>query len=143
MRRLYTLLFHSYLFRIKKVTPKTLRFDKKIVGEISSLGSVTLTRQSAVSILSMVLNNSLVSYGGVIYLGVYGIINRVLMFANFPVLGITQGFVPIAGFNFEQKVGKNTRLGSNLLIKSATLIALLVLCFSYDLCLPYCRFVYQ
>jgi Na+-driven multidrug efflux pump len=31
---------------------------------------------------------------------VYGIINRMMMFANFPVLGITQGFLPIASYNY-------------------------------------------
>lgn len=46
------------------------------------------------------LNNSLFNYGGEIGLSVYGIINRLMMFANFPVLGITQGFLPIAGFNY-------------------------------------------
>jgi Na+-driven multidrug efflux pump len=32
-------------------------------------------------------------------IAVYGIISRMLMFALFPILGITQGFIPIAGYN--------------------------------------------
>ncbi len=74
--------------------------DFPILKEIGSLGSVTLARQGTISILAIVLNNSLFNYGGELGLSTYGIINRVLMFANFPVLGITQGFVPIVGFNF-------------------------------------------
>ena len=35
-----------------------------IVKEIFSLGSVTLARQGVISILAIVLNNSLFSYGG-------------------------------------------------------------------------------
>jgi hypothetical protein len=31
---------------------------------------------------------------------VYGIISKTLIFALFPVLGITQGFIPIAGYNW-------------------------------------------
>ena len=34
---------------------------------------------------------------------VVGIINRLMFFANFPVLGMVQGFLPIAGFNFGAK----------------------------------------
>lgn len=71
-----------------------------LIKEISALGAVTLARQGVISILAIVLNNSLFYYGGEQGLSIYGIVNRVLMFANFPVLGITQGFVPIVGYNF-------------------------------------------
>lgn len=75
----------------------------KIVKEISSLGAVTLARQGVISVLATVLNNSLFYYGGEAGLSTYGIINRVMMFAYFPVLGITQGFIPIVGYNFGAK----------------------------------------
>ncbi|MEZ4829153.1 MAG: MATE family efflux transporter [Bacteroidia bacterium] len=71
-----------------------------VVKEIFSIGVVTLARQGTISLLSIVLNNALFGYGGEIAVSVYGIINRVMMFANFPVLGVTQGFLPIAGYNY-------------------------------------------
>jgi len=77
-----------------------LRLDRDIVKEINSLGLVTLARQGAVSLLSIVLNHSLFKYGGEIYISVYGIINRILMFVLFPVIGLAQGMLPIAGFNY-------------------------------------------
>lgn len=77
-----------------------LKLDKAIVREINSLGLVTLARQGAVSILSVVLNHSLFKYGGEIYISVYGIINRILMFVLFPVIGLAQGMLPIAGYNY-------------------------------------------
>lgn len=80
-----------------------LSFDKGIFKEISSIGFVSLARQGVVSLLSIFLNNSLYKYGGEIYLSVYGIINRVMMFALFPIIGITQGFLPIAGYNYGAK----------------------------------------
>lgn len=80
-----------------------LKFDSKIIREISSIGFVSLARQGVVSLLSIFLNNSLYKYGGEIYLSVYGIINRVMMFALFPIIGITQGFLPIAGYNYGAK----------------------------------------
>lgn len=75
----------------------------ELVREISSLGAVTLARQGVISVLATVLNNSLFYYGGEGGLSTYGIINRVMMFAYFPVLGITQGFIPIVGYNFGAK----------------------------------------
>ena len=36
-------------------------------------------------------------------IAVYAIISRMLMFMLFPILGITQGFIPIAGYNFGAK----------------------------------------
>ena len=56
-----------------------------------------------ISVLSVVLNNTLYGYGEEMSLAVYGIINRLMFFANFPVLGMVQGFLPIAGFNFGAK----------------------------------------
>jgi Na+-driven multidrug efflux pump len=75
------------------------KLDFNIVKEITQLGGVTIVRQGAISILMIVLNYSLYKYGGEISIAVYGIINRVMMFALSPVLGVTQGFLPVAGFN--------------------------------------------
>ena len=47
----------------------------------------------------IVLNYSLFTYGGEISISIFGIINRVMMFALSPVLGVSQGFLPVAGFN--------------------------------------------
>ncbi len=79
---------------------KYIRLNLPIVKEIGALGGITLARQGVISILSIILNHSLVMYGGEIALAVYGIISRMLMFALFPVMGITQGFMPIAGYNY-------------------------------------------
>jgi putative MATE family efflux protein len=71
-----------------------------LVKEISSLGSVTLARQAMVSVVVLLVNNILFSVAGEMTVAVYAIISRMLMFALFPVIGITQGFIPIAAFNY-------------------------------------------
>lgn len=107
-----------------KIRLSNLNLHLPIVKEIFSLGSVTLARQSVISLLSIVLNNSLFFYGGEMAVAVYGIIQRVMMFANFPVLGITQGFLPIAGYNYGAEKWKRVRRTISLSLKSGTLIAL-------------------
>lgn len=86
-----------------KIQVSDLKLKSEIVKEINSLGVVTLARQGAVSVLTIVLNHSLFTYGGEIYISVFGIINRILMFALFPVIGLAQGMLPIAGFNYGAK----------------------------------------
>jgi putative MATE family efflux protein len=83
-----------------KIIPKYFKLNFSIVKEIIFLGGVTIVRQGTISILTIVLNYSLFKYGGEISIAVYGIINRVMLFALFPVLGVTQGFLPIAGYNY-------------------------------------------
>jgi putative MATE family efflux protein len=82
-----------------QIIPKNFKLDFKIVKEITKLGGVSIVRQGAISILMIVLNYSLFKYGGEISIAVFGIVNRVMMFALSPVLGVSQGFLPVAGFN--------------------------------------------
>ena len=96
----FTLRHFIYGKSVLKIPIEYFKPSSPIIKEIGALGSVTLARQGVISVLAVVLNNSLFFYGGEQGLSSYGIINRLLMFANFPVLGITQGFVPIVGYNF-------------------------------------------
>ncbi|WP_294733783.1 MATE family efflux transporter [uncultured Flavobacterium sp.] len=75
-------------------------FKPKLFKEIISLSSVTFARQGVISILAIILNHTLYAEGGEQAVAIYGIISRMLMFMLFPVLGITQGFMPIAGYNY-------------------------------------------
>jgi len=105
--------FYTLWFFIKRESEmdtslNNLKLRPDLVKEIFSIGGVTLARQGTISILAIVLNNTLYSFGGEISVSVYGIINRVMFFANFPVLGIVQGFIPIAGYNFGAE--KNNRV---------------------------------
>ncbi|TDN87341.1 putative MATE family efflux protein [Salegentibacter sp. 24] len=93
--------------------------NKTILKEIGSLGFVTLSRQAVVSVIYLLMNNILFDLGGEDAVAIYAIIGRMLMFALFPVLGVTQGFLPIAGFNYGAE--KFQRVHSS--IKTAILYA--------------------
>lgn len=97
-----------------------------IIKEIAAIGSVTLARQGTISVLSIVLNNALFATGGALALSAYGIINRMMMFANFPVIGITQGFMPIAGYNYGAHLWQRLRDSIYISIRTATIIAVLI-----------------
>ncbi|MEL7340055.1 MAG: MATE family efflux transporter, partial [Bacteroidota bacterium] len=91
----YTAWFFSSGKSELKFDPKSLVPQKKIVTEIFSIGGVTLARQGVVSLFSIVLNHTLFEYGQETAVAVFGIVNRMMMFANFPVLGLLQGTLPI------------------------------------------------
>lgn len=101
-------------------------FEWPILKEISSLGFVTLARQAVVSITYLLMNNILFDLGGEDAVTVYAIIGRMLMFALFPVFGMTQGFLPIAGFNYGAQNWQRVRKSINRAVIYASALALLV-----------------
>ncbi len=121
-------LYATWFFIFKntelKITTANLIPNFNIIKEIFSIGSVTLARQGSISLLAIVLNNSLYAYGGDMGLSVYGIINRCMMFVNFPIFGIAQGFVPIVGYNYGAKLWERVREVIGISIRSGTFIAL-------------------
>ncbi len=100
---LYILYFFSSNKSELKLKINDFYLSFELIKEISSLGSVTLARQAMVSIVVLLVNNILFISGGEITVAIYAIISRMLMFALFPVIGITQGFIPIAAFNYGAK----------------------------------------
>ena len=100
-----------------------LGLSKRIVSEIGSLGFVTLSRQAVVSITYLFMNNILYDLGGETSVTAYAIVGRMLMFALFPVFGITQGFLPIAGYNYGAGAYSRVRETINTAIKYAVILA--------------------
>ncbi len=92
-----------------KIKPQYFRLEKAIVAEIASIGMVSMVRQGSISMLTIILNHSLFYYGvakgigGEMAVSIYGIVNRIAMFAFFPLIGIAQGMMPIVGYNFGAK----------------------------------------
>lgn len=97
-----------------------------ILTEMGSLGFVTLARQAVTSITYLLMNNILFNLGGEAMVAVYAIIGRMLMFAFFPVFGVTQGFLPIAGFNYGAAKYNRVKESIYTAIKYAALVATVV-----------------
>ena len=106
-----------------KISVSHFGLNFSVVKEISSLGFVTLARQAVVSITYLFMNNILYDLGGETSVTSYAIAGRMLMFALFPVLGVTQGFLPIAGFNYGAKNFHRVREAIQIAIKYAAILA--------------------
>lgn len=109
-----------------KISRTHFRLDLPILKEIGSLGGVTLSRQAVVSLTYLLMNNILFNLGGEDSVAVYAIIGRMLMFALFPVLGVTQGFLPIAGFNYGAQNYDRVRKTINTAIFYSSALGILI-----------------
>lgn len=98
----------------------------KLVGEISALSATTMSRQGVISILSVLLNNTLFAHGGENSVTIYGIISKMLMFALFPVNGIAEGFAPVSGYNYGAKKYDRVREAIKKAILYAGAVAILI-----------------
>ncbi len=131
---LYILFFFNSNHSVLQPNFNDFKLNAGISKEIGALGSVTLARQGVISLSVLLVNNLLFGLGGESAVAVYAIISRLLMFSLFPVLGITQGFIPIAGFNYGAKNKKRVEqvIRTALLYATgfATLVFLMINIFS-------------
>ncbi|MFT4535859.1 MAG: putative MATE family efflux protein [Saprospiraceae bacterium] len=123
---IYTLYFFVYKQDSLRILKQNLSGNWKIIKEIFSIGSVTFARQGTISALTVLLNNTLFTYGGEVAISAYGIISKVMMFVNVPALGITQGYVPILGYNYGAKLYDRVNKLTVLAMKYATSMALVL-----------------
>ena len=131
---LYILFFFNSNYSELHPNISDFKLNAAISKEIAALGSVTLARQGVISLSVLLVNNLLFGLGGESAVAVYAIISRLLMFSLFPILGITQGFIPIAGFNYGAKNKKRVEevIRTALLYATgfATLVFLIINIFS-------------
>ena len=102
------------MFILKKtqtsLSPKYIKFNISTLGDIITTGLPSLARQGLASISTMLLNNAAGVYGDAA-IAAMSIANRITMFIFSAVLGIGQGFQPIAGFNYGAKKYSRVRQG--------------------------------
>ena len=126
--------FYFYFFGNSelKFSWTQMKLKKELVKEIAALGSVSLIRQGSISLLMIILGWSLHKYGaqdivapngGEIAYSSYGIASRLAMFVFFPLIGISQGFMPITGYNYGAKQFDRVRKAITLSVIFGTLIA--------------------
>ena len=96
-----------------------------IYTEIMKIGVPTLIRQLLSSVAMTVLNNMAAVYGAAVVASV-GIINRVFSFGFFVIAGFTQGFQPVAGFNFGARQIQRLKDSIKITIKRTTIFGVLL-----------------
>ncbi len=100
-------------------------WDWNVVRSIAVIGFAPFAMQIAASLLNVLLNNSLLAYGGDVAISGMGVLHSVLMLILMPVFGINQGVQPIIGYNYGAKKYERSREAVYLGCAAATVIVLL------------------
>lgn len=108
-----------------KFRRENIRIHGDITMNIIRLGIPMFAMQVTSSVQQLILNRSLVAYGGDMALSAIGIIMSVTMFIIMPVIGISHGAQPIIGFNKGAKEYKRVRQTLVMAIGMATFVATL------------------
>lgn len=96
------------------------RLRRKIVVDSLSIGMSPFLMNAASCMIVILLNQSLIRYGGDLAVGAYGIVNRVAFLLIMTVMGLNQGMQPIAGYNFGAKLYNRVNKVLKLTIMMAT-----------------------
>lgn len=135
----YTLWFFLSGRSELSLIPDDLKLDLGLIKEITSIGSITLVRQSMFSILAIVLYSQLNKWGLIAYkhtlgqsggshaIAIYGLIRGFTLFVAFPIIGIMQGLMPIVSYNYGAKNWQRVRQSVWLAVKWTTCISVILL----------------
>ena len=80
-----------------------LGFRPRVMGKIAPLGVAPFIMQSTESLVTVVLNTGMQTYGGDLYVGSITIIQSIMQMIVMPTQGITQGVQPIMSYNYGAK----------------------------------------
>ena len=100
------IVIHHFIVKTEslKIKPYIFKFRAKIAKQILSIGLAPFFMNGLACVVVMLINNGLLEYGGDMYVGAYGIVNRIIFFYVMIVMGFNQGMQPIAGYNYGAKL---------------------------------------
>lgn len=115
----------NYLFFSRNI----FRVSWHHICEIVSIGTSPFMANLSGCLIVTVVNLNLLHYGGDLYIGAYGIINRITQLIILMVAGFSQGLQPIVGYNLGAKHFDRVRS----VLKRAILIATIITTVGYAL----------
>lgn len=102
---------------------ENLRLRAKVLLPVLALGVSPFIMQSTESLLSIVLNTSLLKYGGDLAVGAMTILASAMQILNLPMMGLAQGAQPIIGYNFGAGATDRVKKAFRLLFTCSVLYA--------------------
>jgi putative MATE family efflux protein len=110
-----------------KFVKSSLRLDKEITIKILSIGAAPFSMQIAASLVQVISNNVLKTYGTDLAIGAMATISSVALMCLMPIFGINQGAQPIIGFNYGAKQEERAKKA----FKLSALVATIILTFAF------------
>lgn len=106
-----TMLLSQYLRKrsLLRIDVKFISYDKTLITEVLKMGSPSFARQILMSVSMGLLNQSAGVFGGSDAIAAIGIVSRTMMIIMYIIFGLSQGFQPVAGYNFGAKQYKRLK----------------------------------
>jgi putative MATE family efflux protein len=101
---------------------KHFKLHMSTVGKIAAIGAAPFAMQMAASLQNMIMNKSLVNFGGDVAVSGMGIVMSIMTLMIMPLFGINQGVQPIIGYNYGAKKYDRVKEALKLGIIAATII---------------------
>ena len=112
-----------------KFVKSTLKLDKAIVSKILAIGAAPFAMQIAASLVQVIANNVLSTYGTDMAIGAMATISSVSLMCLMPIFGINQGAQPIIGFNYGARQVDRAQKA----YKISLIVATIILCVAFVL----------
>lgn len=113
-----------FLKKSRKIRIGRLVADKRILGEVLSVGVSAMLMQVMQLVQQTVMYNVAENYGGSQWQTVLGAALSLQAFAFIPLWGVSQGFQPAAGTNFGAKSYARVKKLMGVFVKGSTLLSL-------------------
>lgn len=110
-----------------RIRPKNMRLQSRVVGRVAGLGVAPFIMQSTESLVTIVLNTGMQTYGGDLYVGTITIMQSIMQMIVLPTQGVTQGTQPIMSYNY----GAGNYLRVRQTFKRLLTVTLIVTCTSF------------
>ena len=117
-----------------KLNKKDMMLDGEIIKRILMIGLAPFCMQVAGSIVQVIANNALMTYGGDLAIGAMAVITSVCTIFIMPIFGLNQGAQPIIGYNYGAK--KYDRVKKTYLYGLIACAAVLLLSWIFIVMLP-------
>lgn len=116
---------------IFKLRPLTFRWP--ILKDVIAMGLTPLACQGMAVVAAIVINRTLFLFGGELAVASYCVVQRLYVFVLFPLIGVSQGFLPICGYSYgagnAARITSLVRYSIRLVILLATCLSVAVLAF--------------
>ena len=83
-----------------RIRLRHMRLRAKVASKVASLGISPFIMQSTESLVTVVLNTGMQTYGGDLYVGSITVLQSIMQMVVMPLHGITQGVQPIMSYNY-------------------------------------------
>ncbi|MGL5088560.1 MAG: MATE family efflux transporter [Fusobacteriaceae bacterium] len=120
---IWTVAYFTSKYSGIKLKFKNMILKWENVKNIFIIGAGPFVLQMGSSLVNLVLNSTLMKYGGDVAVGAMTIVNAVNTFILMPIFGINQGVQPILGFNYGAKFYHRVREAFILGVKGAVIIS--------------------